>query len=634
VLLSLDNVYKNFGIDVILEGATIKLDRHEKTALVGRNGTGKTTLLRIITGQMEPDSGTVHLAQGARVGYLRQEESVAKGSTILASAQEAVADRLRLKQRLDELEALLEHNPSEEDLDEYASLHERLEDEGGWKVENDVVSVLKKMGFQEDEFDRPTDALSGGERTRLAIAQLLLQEPDLLILDEPTNHLDLQATEWLESWIRNYPGAVLVVSHDRVFLENTVQKVIELRNRTTKAYPGGFREFVQLRKEEDARLADVVAQQDAQIAKLDEFVRRFMNSQRTAQAKGRQKLMNRLISTRVEAPVNDKGMKAAFGDVQRSGDIVAECRRLAFGYPGLTLGKGVDWTVRIGERWGVIGENGAGKSTLVKTILGELEALGGAVRLGSKVQVGFFNQDAVDLDPEASPLEHIVDECGLEAPAARSLLGRFLLEGDDVFRPIRTLSGGEKNKLVLAELCHMSPNLLVLDEPTNHLDMASRDALIEVLAEYKGTLILISHDRQLLRAACGSILDVRKSGVVQFGGTYDEYRHKLTVPAASTIAGAQFRKPSAPPAPKLTPRELSKEIARQEKAAATLEDEVASAEQAVKDIELKLSTVSDGQEALALGREHSALLANVAQKLADWETAHERLEALKSDQAS
>jgi ATP-binding cassette subfamily F protein 3 len=632
VLLNLSGIHKAFGVDIILEDVSFRLERHEKAALVGRNGTGKTTLLKIVTGEYSPDQGTVHLAQGARIGCLKQHQSVASGSTIIAEAQGAVEEKLALRRRLEQLEAILEEDPTDEDLEEYASLHEHLEQAGGWKVENDVHTVLKKMGFTEDEFDRSTDALSGGEKTRLAIARLLLQEPDLLILDEPTNHLDLQATEWLEGWIRSYPGAVLIVSHDRVFLENTVAKVIELRNRTTKSYPAGFRKYLQLKVEEDARLADVAAQQEAAIAKLDEFVRRFMNSQRTAQARGRQKLMNRLIAERVEAPTLDRGMKAGFSEVQRSGDLVVEAKNLSFGYPTLTLGKGVNWTVRIGERWGIIGENGAGKSTLIKTLLGDLDPLAGSIRLGSRVVAGFFDQDSADLDPEMSPLEHLMDECGLEVPPARNLLGRFLLEGDDVFRPIGTLSGGEKNKLVLAELTHLSPNLLILDEPTNHLDMASRDALIEVLNEYKGTLILISHDRQLLSAVTQQILDVRKSGVVAFPGGYTEYRDKLTKPVVSSVSGAAFRKAPPPAAPKLSPRELSKEIARQEKAVEALEEGVGKKEVELKQVEASLATETDVQVLVTLSHRHAALQDELGEAMEGWEKALKELEDMKGQQ--
>lgn len=638
VLLNVTNVQKNFGIDVILEGASFRVERRDKTALVGRNGTGKTTLLKIITGELTPDEGSVHLAKGAKIGYLRQEQVVESGATLREAAESALADSIEAKRRLEELEKILEEGPTDEDLEEYASLHEHLAETGAYSLENDITTVLKRMGFTEDEFDRPTTALSGGERTRLGIAQLLLQQPDLLILDEPTNHLDLQAAEWLEGWIRSYPGAVLCVSHDRIFLENTVQNVIDLRNRTTKTYTGGFKSYEKQRAEEDAWQAELASRQQDQIDKLDEFVRRFMNSQRTAQARGRQKLMNRLITQKVEGPSTDRGMSAGFREVSRSGDIVLEAKNLSFGYPDLTLGRGLNWTVRIGEKWGVIGENGAGKSTLIKTFLGSIEPLAGAVRLGSKVQVGFFDQNAVDLEADETPLGHIMSECTMEPPAARNLLGRFLLEGDDVFRPIGTLSGGEKNKLVLAELTHLTPNLLILDEPTNHLDMASRDALIKVLKEYKGTLVLISHDRSLLSAVAGSILDVRKSGPVLFPGGYDDYRESLkrksappsSKPLPQSMKGVAWRTP--PAAPTLSPRELSKEIGRLEKEAILKEEEVAKLESQVKEVEAKLANLGPNDDVARLSVLHSELQEQIGDGLDEWEALHEKVEELKAQQ--
>lgn len=641
MLLNVTNVHKSFGIDVILEGATFRVERRHKTALVGRNGTGKTTLLKIITGEMSPDEGSVHLAKGSKIGYLRQEQVVTSGSTLREAAESALADNIEAKRRLEELEKILEAGPSDEDLEEYASLHEHLEEAGAYSLENDIVTVLKKMGFTEDEFDRPTTALSGGERTRLGIAQLLLQQPDLLILDEPTNHLDLQAAEWLEGWIRSYPGAVLCVSHDRVFLENTVQNVIDLRNRTTKTYTGGFKSYEKQKAEEDAWQAELASRQQDQIDKLDEFVRRFMNSQRTAQARGRQKLMHRLMDQKVEAPTNERGMAAGFREVTRSGDIVLEAKDLTFGYPDLTLGRRLNWTVRIGEKWGVIGENGAGKSTLIKTLLGDLNPLAGSIRLGSKVEYGFFDQNAVDLEEDESPLGHIMRECTLEAPQARNLLGRFLFEGDDVFRPIGTLSGGEKNKLVLAELTYLTPNLLVLDEPTNHLDMASRDALVQVLREYKGTLVLISHDRSLLSAVTGAILDVRKSGPVIFPGSYDDYRESLRrkaapppKPAPKPMQGVAWRQnPTAPPATSLSPRELSKEIGRIEKEASLKEEEVAKLEQEVREVEGRLANLGPQDDVARLSVLHSELQEKIGDSLDEWEALHEKLESLKALQS-
>ncbi len=629
MLLNVSNVTKAFGPDYILTGVTFRIDAREKVALVGRNGTGKTTFLKILTGQYAPDTGTVHLARGARVGYLRQEAPLGEGTTVLEEAQSSRADQLRMKRRLEELEANLEDGASEEDLEEYALLHEHFLESEGYSTETDIRVVLQRMGFLEDEFEKPTAKLSGGEKTRLAIAKLLLEEPDLLILDEPTNHLDLQATEWLESWIRGYHGAVLLVSHDRAFLENTAQRVIEMKDGQVKSYPGNFTQFLKLRAEEDARLAEVAKRQDQEIAKMDEYVRRFMNSQRTAQARGRLKLMNRLIESKVEAPKNEKGMKGAFSAGKRSGDLVLETEKLTVGFPNETLFRDLSWTVRNGERWGVIGENGAGKSTLIKVALGFLEPLEGRSRLGANVVAGYFSQDVSDIDTSMTPLDFMVYECDMLPADARNLLGRYLFSGDDVYRPIKTFSGGEKNKLALARLTNLSPNVLILDEPTNHLDMASREALAEILQEYKGTLILISHDRWLLSNVTDHILDVRKAGPIQYPGSYTEYRSgkKPEITSRKPEAAPTIHNPQ-PTVPTLSPRELSKEISRLEKLVDELEKKVGDQENDIKEIEDRLANIDPTADILSLTQEHAAAQERLAGTMSAWEENTLRLEEL------
>jgi ATP-binding cassette subfamily F protein 3 len=632
VLLSVANVSKSFGVDRILENVSFRVDAREKVALVGRNGTGKTTLLRIITGQYEPDTGSVQIARGAKIGYLRQEQQVDVGRTVLEEAQASVEHQLELKQRLEELERKMElEEAGPEDVEEYALLHEHFLEAEGYSVETDVKVVLQRMGFTEDEFDKPTSMLSGGERTRLAIARMLLEEPELLILDEPTNHLDLQATEWLESWLRGYHGAVLLVSHDRTFLENTAERVLELRDLTVKSYPGPFPKYLQLRAEEDARLAEVARRQEQEIAKMDEYVRRFMNSQRTAQARGRQKLMNRLISEKVDAPKNEKGMKAGFSKVARSGDIVAEADAITVGFGSTAvLFKNLNWTARIGDRWGIIGENGAGKSTLLKVLLGELDPMAGRVRLGANVTAGYFSQDASDLDPEMSPLDTLVWDMDMEPQPARDLLGRFLFSGDDVYRPVKTLSGGEKNKLSLAKLTQLSPNLLILDEPTNHLDMASREALAEVLKQYTGTLVLVSHDRWLLSQVTNQTLDIRKAGPIVFPGSYPEYRQWQARGSRALDLPKKKDAPKEEIKATLSPRELSKEIERLERVVREAEDQVSDWEAEIKAIENRLANVSPTEDVLGLTHAYRDAQESLAGAMSVWEEQTIKLESLRS----
>ena len=635
MILSVANVAKSFDAETILSGVSFRMDAGEKVALVGRNGAGKTTLLRILTGQYPPDQGgSVTLAKGAKIGYLKQEMSVTEGRTVLEEAESSREAQKKLKERLDELEIRLEAGPTDDELAEYALLHEHFLDADGYSAEHDVRTVLLRMGFTEEEFSKSTDSLSGGEKTRLALARMLLEEPDLLILDEPTNHLDLQATEWLEGWLKAYHGAVLLVSHDRAFLENTAERVLELREGTVFNYPHPFAKYLQIREEENARLVEVAKRQDQEIAKMDEFVRRFMNSQRTAQARGRQKLMNRLIESKVQAPKHERQMKGGFGQASRSGDDVLSAEKLTVGFPDETLFKDLDWSVRIGERWGVIGENGAGKSTLLRIFMGEMEPLRGKARLGSNVAAGYFTQDARDLDPDMSPLDTMVYEMDLKPGEARDLLARFLITGDDVYRSIKTMSGGEKNKLSLAKLTHLNPNLLVLDEPTNHLDMASREALAGVLKDYKGTLVLISHDRWLLEQVTDHTLDVRRSGPISYPGGYAEYRRKGGLPGGKALANGPTPAKTPivaavePVAPGLTPRELSKEIARMEKVVADTEVKVAEEEAALKAMERRLSDLPATADVYAMSLEYQGMQERLEGTMAAWEESTTRLEGL------
>ena len=628
MILSVSRVAKAFGPDVVLRDCTFRIDAREKVALVGRNGAGKSTLLRIITGQYAPDTGNVLLQRGAKVGYLRQEKPVDEGRTVLEEAQTALARQLELKTRLTELEAKMEAGSADdEDLEEYALVHEHFLEAEGYSAETDLKVVLQRMGFTEEDFSKPTAKLSGGERTRLAIARLLLEEPDLLILDEPTNHLDLQATEWLESWVRAYHGAVLLVSHDRTFLDATAERVLEMKDGSVRSWPGPFEKYLKLKEEEDARLADVARKQADEIAKLDEYVRRFINTQRTAQARGRRKIMERLIESKIDAPKNDKGIKAGFGDAKRSGDIVVETQKATIGFADESLFQDFDWTVRYGERWGIIGENGSGKSTLMKVAMGVMEPLSGRARLGAGVVAGYFTQDGDDLDPDESPLDTLVYDLDMKPPEARNLLGRFLISGDDVYRPIKTMSGGEKNKLSLAKLTQINPNLLVLDEPTNHLDMASRDALVDVLRDYKGTLILISHDRWLLSQTVDHILDVRRAGPIIYPGGYNDYRSGKKAISETSKSNVPT---AAPKEPTMTPRELSKEIERMEKLVAQIEDEVHRHEEEIKAVEALLSDLPAGADVLQLTQDHQMWQERLEGQMSAWEENTHRLEELRT----
>lgn len=628
MLLDVSGVVKDFADSRVLDGVTFRMERREKLALVGRNGTGKTTLLRLLTDASEPDRGSVHLARGAHIGYLQQEHTMPPGLTVLQYAETAKEEALALQGRLAELEKLMDGGSSSPELtEEYATLHEHFVEMEGYTAQRDLTAVLGRMGFAPDEYDKPLGKLSGGERTRLSLARLMLEQPDLLILDEPTNHLDLEATEFLEGWVRGYTGAVLLVSHDREFLRRTAERVLHLEDGQVKSYPGGFDQYERLRAEEAERLERLVKKQKAEMDKLDEYVRRFMGSERTAQARGRLKMLRRLEATAVRAPKGARVMSAGFQTGRRSGDIVVDLDRvgMAFSTP---LFSDVSWTVRNGERWGVIGENGAGKSTLVRLALGLLSPTQGTVRLGSNVSLAYFAQDLVDLDQSKSPFETLVWDFGMDPAPARDLLGRFLFSGDDVFRPVGTLSGGEKNKLMLAALTTLKPNLLVLDEPTNHLDMASRDALNQVLRSYEGTLIVVSHDRALLAASTDHTLDLRGGRAVLYPGSYAEYRSRQTTPQRTAIA----EKPVAQPS--LSPRELSKLIEREESHLRSREEAVHEVENALAHLESELASPLEGADLHAMSARHAELTSQLAAAMDAWDRTGQELDALRRQQGA
>ena len=629
MLLSVANLEKAYGPDIILSGLSFRLDRREKVALVGRNGTGKTTLLKILIHVLEPDSGSVQLARGAEIGFLSQHDPVNLKGTVREEAERALHHSLEIKRRLTELEARLADKPTDEELEEYATLHEHYIELEGYSAERDVQVVLNRMGFAEADFDKPTAALSGGERTRLALARQILEEPDLLILDEPTNHLDLSATEWLEGWLKSYPGAVLLVSHDRAFLENVGDRFLELRNKTVKSYPGPFAKFRKLREEEAERIAELAKRQEAQLAKMDEYVRRFMNSERTAQARGRLKQMSKLEAVKVKVEKAERGIKGNLAASKRSGDQVLLVKKLVHQFGERTLFHELDWTISNGERWGVIGENGSGKSTLVKLVLGQLALQGGTIKTGANVEIGYFAQDAETLDPSKSPIDYMVWDCGMDPGPARDLLGRFLFHGDDVFRPIKTLSGGEQNKLALAKLVHQQPNFLILDEPTNHLDMESREALAEMLSKYKGTLLLVSHDRWLLNQVTNRTLALKRNGTPEiYPGNYESYRNRSSTqnvkPAAPKIEAKE------PEATTLTPREISKEIQRLEVKVEEVEAQIHQSESDLQATESALSNLPPDADVLALTHRYAALQEQLEGQMSVWEQLCTDLESMKA----
>lgn len=634
MILNVSNISKLFAAEIVLENVSFRLDRHEKVALVGRNGAGKTTFLKILTGEYQADGGSIQWERGASVGYLSQSSMPSSEKTVLQVATEAREHLVEMEARMKELEIAMENGATTEDLDEYSLLQEHFISEGGYSVETDLKVVLKRLGFTEDAFDKPVSALSGGEKTRLALAKLLLEEPDLLILDEPTNHLDLDAIEWLESWIKGYHGTVMCVSHDRTFLQAICERVIEIRDGVANSYPGTFEKYLVLRREEDARLEMMAEKQEQEMAKLDEFVRRFMNSQRTAQARGRLKMLERMEAQKITTRKDGRSMHASLKVQKRAGDIVLKCDKLSMAFGAQKLFQDLSWTVNWGDRWGVIGANGAGKSTLMKVALGELEAISGTGRLGANVDLGWFRQDATFLDLDLTPLETMNIELGMEHGPARNYLGRFLVTGDDVFRPIRTMSGGERTKIAMAVILAMNPNVLILDEPTNHLDIESREALAILLKEFDGTLIMISHDRWMLEQITEKTMDLQPGAVHQYPGAYAEYREWKR----NGMGNPEEAKPKSkvanifvePIKPTLTPREMSKEIGRLEKLLVATEAKIEKLETDLSTLEGRMSDPQPTDDIREMSYKYVEIKDDIDRAMGVWAETGELLEELKT----
>ena len=527
-IIVLERVAKSFDPHDIFWDVSCSTAHGDRIALVGSNGTGKTTLLRILAGLEPPSSGRVHRAKGLRIGYLPQGATL-EGDRTLCQEMMTVFEPLRaLEVQLQNLELEMA-NPAraEAALEAYAPLRDRFEHLGGYTYQDRIKHVLMGLGFRPEEHDMPLAHLSGGQKTRAFLARLLLESPDLLLLDEPTNHLDLQAIEWLEGYLNSWEGTVVMVAHDRYFMDRTVRKVWELAFGQLQIYAGNYSHYVQQRTERyERRLKEFRAQQQF-IAKEEDYIQRYMAGQRSRQAKGRLKRLERFKrDVAQDVPREEHTISLRFQTPLRSGDKVVWSQDLVIGYnPASPLFRCPDLDLRRGECVALLGPNGSGKTTFLKTVLGELEPLDGYARLGASLKPGYFAQVHTDLDPEKTILDTILEVKNLPLGEARSFLARFLFTGDAVFKRIAELSGGEQSRVALAKLVLLRANFLLLDEPTNHLDIASQEVLEEVLDDFAGTIVLVTHDRYLVDRLATQLwlIDPGKQELEVFSGTWAEY---------------------------------------------------------------------------------------------------------------
>lgn len=533
MLYQISNGAVAFGDDVILHSIDFEIRNTEKIAIVGRNGCGKTTLLKLISGEVEmekldsDESAFIAKAGNPEIGYLKQIAFDDPDVTLEQEVRKCFVKMDERKAELARAAAELEHDYSDEKVARYTAMEEAFKDDGGYYYEKEYEVMIRKFGFSDDERKKPIRDFSGGQQTKIAFIKLLLSKPDLLLLDEPTNHLDVTTIEWLEGYLKSYPKAVVVVSHDRMFLDNVVDVVYEIEYGTARRYPGNYTNFIARKKENyDKQMKDHIAQQK-EIERLQRMVTRFKGKPtKTAMAQSKQKAIDRMVIIEAPDKYDNKTFHANFQPEKETGNDVLYTSELAIGYDHPLSVVSLD--LKRGEKLGILGGNGLGKSTFLKTIVGKIPALSGEYRFGTNVQIGYFDQQMAMYTSNKTVLDDFWDEYpNLTETEARNALGAFLFSGEDVFKNVNMLSGGEKVRLALCKILKTRPNVLVLDEPTNHMDIVGKETLESMLKDYKGTLIFVSHDRYFVKKVATQLLvfEDGTTNLYQFG--YEQYQEKL-----------------------------------------------------------------------------------------------------------
>ncbi len=523
-MLQLKNIDKFFADRQIFVNIDWHIHATDRIGLCGENGAGKSTLLKLLAGMVDCDGGTLQMAKGTTFGYLPQDGLVHHGRMLFEEAQSALADLQQIELELRRLEQQIAANADPAELERYAELQNQFEQRGGYRMEAEVGRVLHGLGFSEDDFSKPCETFSGGWQMRIALAKLLLQQPNLLLLDEPTNHLDLPARDWLEDYLLNYPHGVVLVSHDRFFLDTVVNRIVEIWNGELTEYPGNYSRYIQARDERVAALKAAKQQQDEEIARVEAFINRFRyQANKASQVQSRIKQLEKI--ERISLPPERKKIGFSFPSPPKGGRTAMTLEKACQRYGDKQVLNQVDVLIEQGERVALVGPNGAGKSTLMRLLAGVEAPSAGCRTEGHNLTLAYFAQDqAAELNPQRTVYSELSADSPVPmVPKLRNILGAFLFSGDDIEKPVRVLSGGERNRLALAKLLLRPANLLLLDEPTNHLDLQSKEVLLESLKKYSGTIVFVSHDRYFVDQLASRVLEVGGGKVESYFGNYEDF---------------------------------------------------------------------------------------------------------------
>ena len=633
---------RRFGADVLFHDINLQIQEHGRTALVGRNGAGKTTLLKMIAGITNPDEGTISKSKDLTIGYLAQDQGLDSQNSIWAELDLVFAPLHKMEKQIHQLEnQLASLDPATKEFqlttEKYSQLQSAFKKQGGFEYESRMRGILKGFGFEEADYQTAINSLSGGQKTKLALAKILLQSPDLLILDEPTNHLDMNVLAWLEDYLKSYQGALLVVSHDRYFLDRVVSDIYDLDNHTLRHYTGNYTQFMQHKQEWLTAEWKHYEQQQKKIAKLEDFVNRnIVRASTTKRAQARRKQLEKM--DRMDRPeTDDRSIHFHFHSDKDSGNEVLDVDRAVVGYNDQKLAGPLSFSVRKPQRVGIIGPNGIGKSTLLKSILDRIPLISGSIKLGANLQIGYYDQEQQQLHPEKSVLNEVWDDhSNVPEKDIRSLLGSFLFVGDDVYKLVHDLSGGEKARLELTKLSFKPINFLILDEPTNHLDIDSREVLENAINEFSGTVLFISHDRYFINQVATDVLDMSATGIKHYEGDYDDYLEAVNKELAST-AGQDEQQVNSTAKPKKSSAQQSYQQSKETQRARRklqrqvdkLEDQMASLEEQSQAIQEQMSqpeVATDIGQLADLQKQLNKLNEQSEEVELEWTNAAEELE--------